>query len=95
MKESIVQPSSAVPEVEYTVSKHMDLDGELFGDHSRNHLAAHPTFASSPAMKPLAASAAISKKGFEDLTDSWEMEWDTRSPENIELDELDGLLDDF
>jgi hypothetical protein len=94
MRESIVQPSLAL-EVEYTVSRQMELDGELFGDHSRSHSATHSAFASSPALKPLMISTSINKKGFEDLTDSWEMEWDTRSPENIELDELDGLLDDF
>jgi hypothetical protein len=42
----------------------------------------------------------MSKKALEDTTGLWtrieeQMEWDTRSPENIELDELDGLLDDF
>jgi hypothetical protein len=95
MKESVIQPSSALLEVEYTVSRQMELDGELFGDHSRSHSAIHSAFASSPALKPLMISTAINKKGFEDLTDSWEMEWDTRSPEKIELDELDGLLDDF
>jgi hypothetical protein len=92
---NVFQPSSALLGAEYTASRHMDLDGELFEDHSRTHLPIHLAFASSPAMRPLLISTALSKKGYDDSTESWEMEWDTRSPENIELDELDGLLDDF
>lgn len=100
MRVSIVQPSSALPEAEYALSKHMDVDGELFGDSGRVHTAGHTVFVSSPAMKPLMVSTVTSKKIFEDTTGLWtriedQMEWDTRSPENIELDELDGLLDDF
>jgi hypothetical protein len=55
-------------------------------------------FVSSPAMKP-SLSINLLKRGF-DETDLWAriesaMEWDMRSPENIELEELDGMLDDF
>jgi hypothetical protein len=100
MKDSIAQPSSALPEAEYTLSKHMDIDSELFGDNGKGHGAGHTVFVSSPAMKPLMVSTVMSKRSFEDTTGLWtrieeQMEWDTRSPENIELDELDGLLDDF
>ncbi|KAI9644568.1 hypothetical protein NHQ30_006589 [Ciborinia camelliae] len=55
----------------------------------------------SPAMKP----AFPSKKSWDVAVETpyadlpvWKMEtldWDTRSPETIELDELDGMLDDF
>lgn len=95
----VTQPSSGVPEVEFHVSKHMDLDGELFGDNARHHTMAHPVYVSSPAMKPLSVATVTGKRGLDEMTDVWSrdghMDWDTRSPENIELDELDGLLDDF
>jgi hypothetical protein len=74
--------------------KHMYLDADLFGD-SRQHAAVHPSFVSSPAMKP---TAITHKRGLVDMTEEWSKEnidWDMRSPENIELDELEGLLDDF
>jgi hypothetical protein len=100
MQDSIAQPSSALPEAEYTMSKHMDIDSDLFGDNGKGHGAGHAVFVSSPAMKPLMVSTVTGKKSLEDTTGLWtrieeQMEWDTRSPENIELDELDGLLDDF
>lgn len=77
--------------------KHMDLDGDLFGDH-RNHGTNAHNFVTSPAMKPLAIPGALGKRAFEDITDIWirdEMEWDSRSPENIDLEELDGMFDNF
>jgi hypothetical protein len=99
MKEPVSQPSQGVPEVEYHISKHMDIDGDLFGDNARHHALGNAMFVSSPAMKPLSVSTVTGKRGLEDLTDLWSrdghMDWDTRSPENIELEELDGLLDDF
>ena len=100
VKDSIAQPSSALPEAEYTLSKHMDIDNELFGDNGKGHSAGHTVFISSPAMKPLMVPTMTSKRILDDTTGLWtrieeQMEWDTRSPENIELDELDGLLDDF
>jgi hypothetical protein len=100
MKDSIAQPSYVLPDAEYTLSKHMDIDSELFGDNGKSHVAGHAVFVSSPAMKPLIVSTVTTKRGLEDTTGLWtrieeQMEWDTRSPENIELDELDGLLNDF
>lgn len=72
-----------------------NLDGDSFFEEGR-HLDVHnaAVFVSSPAMKP---SVAL-KRPFED--DLWArvegaMEWDMRSPENVELEELDGMLDDF
>ncbi|KFY44351.1 hypothetical protein V494_01514 [Pseudogymnoascus sp. VKM F-4513 (FW-928)] len=90
--------------------KIMDLDGDLFGEHehhARGGSAAHGGFVSSPAMKPMVvvpgimtsspASMATLKRPFEDVQE-WsrdDMEWDSRSPENIDLDELDGMFDCF
>ncbi|CAG8950743.1 hypothetical protein HYFRA_00002954 [Hymenoscyphus fraxineus] len=59
----------------------------------------HAAEFSSPAMKPH-LSINVLKRGFEETSDIWArlegaMEWDMRSPEHIELDELDGMLDDF
>lgn len=99
MTEPVTQPSAGVPEVEFHVSKHMDLDGDLFGDNVRHHHIGNPAFMSSPAMKPLNVATITGKRGLDEMSDMWSrdghMDWDTRSPENIELDELDGLLDDF
>jgi hypothetical protein len=79
--------------------RHMELDpNELFGEH-RSHAMHMPThgFVSSPAMKPL-LPLVTGKRAFEEITDVWardEVEWDSRSPENIDLDELDGMFDSF
>ncbi len=92
MKEHVAQPS------EVSVSKDMDLEGDLFGESGRGHPITHAVFVSSPAMKP-SFSMSLNKRVLEDLTDVWmrgeEMEWDSRSPENICLEELDGMLVDF
>lgn len=82
--------------LENAVSIH--LDGDLFGN-DRAHASHHGIYPSSPAFKPMIALPAMHlKRGFEDLsfTEIWEShEWDTRSPENIELEELDNMFDDF
>lgn len=53
-------------------------------------------FVTSPAMRPSMLPLNVSKKDTE--VDSWAkfdvLEWD-RSPENIELDELDGLMSGY
>ncbi|OBT80008.1 hypothetical protein VF21_01122 [Pseudogymnoascus sp. 05NY08] len=44
------------------------------------------------------ASVSVLKRPFEDVEEVWtkdEMEWDSRSPENIDLEELDGMFDCF
>jgi hypothetical protein len=56
-------------------------------------------FVSSPAMKP-SLPLATPKRGFDESSDPWErisgaLDWDMRSPEIIELEELDALLDEF
>lgn len=77
-------------------TKTTDHDG-LFG---RSLTVASTTmFVSSPAMKP-SLSLNTMKRSFEDSPDSCirfenTMDWDMRSPENVELEELDGMLDDF
>lgn len=75
------------------------LDNDLFGE-GRN-LAVHNStvFISSPAMKP-SLSLSNLKRPFEESNDIWgriegAMEWDMRSPEHIELEELDGMFDDL
>lgn len=90
---------------EDTATINMEVAESLFGTPNRNPNAPgdqhiHVSF-SSPALKASLAvskSASGHKRGFEEMT--WErpevgIDWDTRSPEVIELDELDGLLDDF
>jgi hypothetical protein len=76
-----------------------NLDADSFFEEGR-HLDVHTqaVFVSSPAMKPSLA-LNILKRPFEE-NDLWArvegaMEWDMRSPENVELEELDGMLDDF
>lgn len=86
-----------------------DLFGEHHEHHVRSGGMAHG-FVSSPAMKPLGgalgvmpllsspASMSVLKRPFEDVEGPWgreEMEWEERSPENIDLEELDGMFDCF
>jgi hypothetical protein len=45
-------------------------------------------------------SVSTMKRPFEDSNDLWgrvesTMDWDMRSPENVELEELDGMFDDL
>ncbi|RYO74320.1 hypothetical protein DL766_002213 [Monosporascus sp. MC13-8B] len=71
---------------------------QLFGEHNRNFVPTffpYMAFMTSPAMRP--SVVAPPKKDNE--AESWSkldamLEWD-RSPETVELDELDGLLNDF
>lgn len=76
-----------------------NLEGDAFFGEGRNPAVHHAAvFVSSPAMKPSLA-LNILKRPFEE-NDLWArvegaMEWDMRSPENVELEELDGMLDDF
>jgi len=92
-------PMSGVPsEMADHPTKSMDSDA-LFGEGRALNIPTASVFISSPAMKP-SLSLGMSKRGFEDSGDMWTridsaMEWDLRSPENVELDELDGMFDDF
>ncbi|KAK4109788.1 hypothetical protein N656DRAFT_715391 [Canariomyces notabilis] len=85
------------PPSDQTVSIDLERDeSSLFGVMSVGNLSGI-SFVSSPAIRPSAVSIAFGRK--EGELDSWPkldgmLEWD-RSPENIELDELDGLLDDY
>ncbi|RKF83428.1 putative mucin [Golovinomyces cichoracearum] len=50
-------------------------------------------FLSSPITK-----SSIIRRNFEDLSDSWKRtdgDWDTRNPEHVELEEIDGMFDDL
>lgn len=85
-------------EMEDHPTKNMDSDA-LFGEGRNTNISTSSVFISSPAMKP-SMSLGMSKRAFEDSGDMWAriestMEWDMRSPENVELDELDGMFDDF
>jgi hypothetical protein len=93
------EPSSAVDKT----TKHMIYEGDFFGENKHHSLQAQP-FPKSPAMKPMsislngATNSTLGKRGFEEITDVWvrdEDVWDGRSPENIDLDELDGMFDGF
>lgn len=74
-------------------------DDSLFGEPKASAAGNQPppmAFMASPAMRP-AFSVSAKKEG--DMEDSWAkldslLEWD-RSPETIELDELDCLLNDY
>ncbi|KAK0742451.1 hypothetical protein B0T21DRAFT_346248 [Apiosordaria backusii] len=74
-------------------------EGSLFGGNSTttsSNNAINLSFVSSPAIRS-SMYFPSNRKDFE--TESWNkwdsmLEWD-RSPENIELDELDGLLSDY
>lgn len=89
---------SGVPsDMEDHPTKNLDADA-LFGEGRNLGVGAQAVFVSSPAMKPSLALSAL-KRPFEE-NDLWArvesaMEWDMRSPENVELEELDGMLDDF
>ena len=85
--------NSALP-ADQTMSMDLERDeSSLFGA-----MSGFPTsFVSSPAIRPSTMSLNFGRK--EGDVDSWAkfegmLEWD-RSPENIELEELDGLLDDY
>lgn len=90
---------SGVPsEMEDHPARAMDPDA-LFGEGRALAVLNTSVFVSSPAMKPSLPLATL-KRSFEESNDPWErvsgaLDWDTRSPEIIELDELDALLDDF
>lgn len=86
-------------EVEDSLQRNMEVADALFGRFG-SHLHANPAthFASSPMVKPSLAVPVFTRKPFEEdfgLRLEGCGEWDLRSPENIELDELDGLLSGF
>ena len=89
---------SGVPsDMEGHPTKTMDSE-TLFGEGRNLGVNTTAVFVSSPAMKP-SLSLNVLKRPFEE-NDLWArvegaMEWDMRSPENVELSELDGMLDDF
>ncbi|KAL2127632.1 hypothetical protein VTI74DRAFT_10381 [Chaetomium olivicolor] len=89
------------PPIEQTVSMDLERDeSSLFGvmPVTGGFTSMPPiSFVSSPAIRPSTMSLNLGRKDGE--MDSWAklegmLEWD-RSPENIELEELDGLLNDY
>lgn len=95
-----VQPSSVAPEIE--ANNKTDID--MYGLQNKTRDMA---FVSSPAFKPTLAIAAEKKDSTMSglalglpMETVWKMdgadqEWDTRSPEHIELTELDDMFDGF
>ncbi|KAL2162170.1 hypothetical protein VTH06DRAFT_7083 [Thermothelomyces fergusii] len=89
-------PSSNAPPAEQQTASLLDLERDessLFAVMG----GLPPSFVSSPAIRPSTLSLGLGKKDGD--VDGWAkldglLEWD-RSPENIELEELDGLLDDY
>ncbi|KAK4100575.1 hypothetical protein N658DRAFT_486850 [Parathielavia hyrcaniae] len=89
--------SSSADDDQTVISMELGRDeGSLFGAIMGN--TSSLSFVSSPAIRPSTTMSLIfGRKDGE--VDSWAklegmLEWD-RSPENIELEELDGLLDDY
>jgi hypothetical protein len=92
------QMSSVPSEMEDHPAKAMDSDA-LFGEGRALNVLNTAVFVSSPAMKP-SLSVSTLKRSFDESNDPWErfsnaMDWDMRSPEIIELEELDAMLDEF
>lgn len=92
------QTGGVPSEMEDHPAKTMDADS-LFGEGRILNVLNTAMFVSSPAMKP-SLSLATLKRSFEESNDPWErfsgaLDWDIRSPEIIELEELDAMLDDF
>lgn len=90
---------SGVPsEMEDHPTRNLEHDS-LFGDGRGLNVVNASVFVSSPAMKPSLSMNTL-KRTFDDSNDMWarvegDIEWDMRSPENIELDELDDMFDEF
>ncbi|KAH7380829.1 hypothetical protein BKA64DRAFT_221531 [Cadophora sp. MPI-SDFR-AT-0126] len=94
-----VQMSGVPSEMTDHPTKSLEADS-LFGEARNLNVLNSSVFASSPAMKPTVNTMSFStmKRPFEDSHELWteaSTEWDMRSPENVELDELDGMFDDF
>lgn len=89
-----LQMGGVPSEMEHYTPKHLDNEA-LFGDGRAVNIGA--TFVSSPAMKPTGTNSLKRPLEEHDMWSRFEaaLDWDSRSPEHIELDELDGLLDDF
>ena len=78
-------------------TKSLETDA-LFGEGKTLAVLNSSVFASSPAIKP--SLAVNTKRPYEEPTDLWSkvantMDWDLRSPELVELDELDDMFDDL
>ncbi|XMA10112.1 hypothetical protein WAI453_002903 [Rhynchosporium graminicola] len=94
-----VQMSGVPSEMTDHPTKTLEADS-LFGEARSLHVLNSSVFTSSPAMKPTmnTMSFNLMKRPFEDVHEVWtesSTEWDMRSPENVELEELDGMFDDF
>ena len=69
----------------------------LFGEARNLNVLNSSVFTSSPAIKPTLNASMINRR-FEDSHEMWTAaltEWDMRSPETVELDELDGMFEWF
>lgn len=93
-----VEMSGMPSEIGDNPTRSLDTDA-LFGEGRSLNTGNTSVYVSSPAMRPSLGLSTM-KRGFDESGDIWTrvdsgMEWDSRSPENIELEELDGMLDDF
>lgn len=90
---------SATPSDQFRIDDGMQNE-QLFGEPHRTFIPTylpHMSFITSPAMRPTLPIPAPMKRDGE--AEGWAkldamLDWD-KSPETIELDELDNLLDDF
>lgn len=92
-------PTSGVPS-EMTDQPTRNLDDSLFGEARTLSVLNSSVFVSSPAMKPTMGSGvtfSAMKRHFDESIDwpDFSVRWDMRSPEHVELDELDCMFDDF
>lgn len=81
------------------------VESDPFFEASRGLPTSNPVgFMNSPAMKPISASKKSWDANVETSNANWMTasgkvdtldDFDSRSPENVELDELDGLFEDF
>ena len=92
-----VEMSGVPSDIEGHPTKAMDSEA-LFGEGRNLSVNTTAVFISSPTMKPSLMSNTLKRPSEEN--DLWArvegaMEWDMRSPESVELAELEGMLDDF
>lgn len=86
-------------ELEEHSARVLETDASLFCEPRGLTVTNSSVFVTSPAMKPILQLSTL-KRGLEETGELWSridgaMDWDMRSPEHIELDELDDMLDDF
>lgn len=83
-------------DMDHPTTRHNAESDTLFGDGRNLAVATQPVWVSSPAMKPsLSLNILGVRKDSEEWSRDGAMDWDLRSPEHVELEELEGMFDDF